>query len=54
VAALRADNHPFVCQVVLQMSGASYRLGETSVKVGTGWKYLSRAETKKCLLIARN
>jgi transposase, IS6 family len=27
----------------LKMSGASYRLDETYVKVGTGWKYLYRA-----------
>jgi IS6 family transposase len=27
----------------LKMSGTSYRLDETSVKVGTGWKYLYRA-----------
>lgn len=24
----------------LKMSGASYRIGETRVKVGMGWKYL--------------
>lgn len=27
----------------LKMSGASYRLDETYVKVGTEWKYLYRA-----------
>jgi putative transposase len=27
----------------LRMSGASYRIDETYVKVGTEWKYLYRA-----------
>jgi transposase-like protein len=31
----------------LKMSGTSYRLDETYVKVGTGWKYLYRAVRRR-------